>query len=233
MATRPIYIPCYSGDLLVRTDFVDFVWHPGMAPSQKKKSIFELHKAAKIANICKSPLEISSKSSIDLGVQLSAFNLSAGKNGEVNRFTVETAYQSSKVFQNGGPYRDILYGTSLAAKKDPRLKSSGDLIAFESSGKRWSLEPKTAFYDWLYLTILNKNNWAFDALDDYDAFTDIEFNPKKSVNCQAYSVALFKSLRGRNILKDALSSIESFLGVVDNRPVNNASEDTSRQPTLL
>ena len=32
----------------------------------------------------------------------------------------------------------------------------------------------------------------------YEAFTDIEFNPKKSFNCQAYSVALYKSLLKRN-----------------------------------
>ena len=34
----------------------------------------------------------------------------------------------------------------------------------------------------------------------YQAFTDIEFNPEKSLNCQAYSAALYLSMIKNNIL---------------------------------
>jgi hypothetical protein len=34
----------------------------------------------------------------------------------------------------------------------------------------------------------------------YQAFTDIEFNPEKSLNCQAYSAALYLSMVKNNIL---------------------------------
>ena len=233
MADRPIYIPSYKSALLVETKFVEFTWYPGMAPSQKQKSVVALHQAAKEAAICKHPLEVSSKSLDELGVQLSAFNLSCKTETHGREFTVETAYQSSKVFNRGGPYRDLLYGSSIASKKDPRLKESGDLIGFHFFGTHWPLEPKTAFYDWVYLNALRKNHWAIEKLDDFDAFTDIEFNPTKSINCQAYSVALFKSLNGRGLLADALKSQEAFLEVIGNRPVNNASENTSVQNRLL
>jgi hypothetical protein len=168
-----------------------------------------------------------------LGIQLSAFNLTVKTEKYQREFTVETAYQSSKVFQNGGPYKELLYGTSIEAKKDQRLKESGSLKYFEFFGVKWPLEPKTAFYDWVYLNALRKNIWVYEKLDDYDAFTDIEFNPKKSINCQAYSVALFKSLRGRGLLDDALESQESFLDIVGGRPVNNANENTNIQGNLI
>lgn len=233
MADRPIYLPSYKSALLVETKFVEFTWYPGMAPSQRQKSIVSLHQSAKDAALCSHPLEVSSKSMVELGVQLSAFNLSCKTEKHEREFTVETAYQSSKVFTRGGPYRDLLYGSSIAAKKDRRLKESGDLIDFLFFGAHWSLEPKTAFYDWVYLNALRKNRWAIERLDDFDAFTDIEFNPKKSINCQAYSVALFKSLNGRGWLDDALESQGAFLEVVGNRPVNNASENTSIQNRLI
>ena len=33
-------------------------------------------------------------------------------------------------------------------------------------------------------------------LEHRAAFTDIEFNPKRSINCQAHSVALFQGIAG-------------------------------------
>lgn len=233
MANRPIYIPCYESELLVETKFVEFTWHAGMAPSQRQKSIAALHCSAKEAAICSHPLEVSSKSMDELGVQLSAFNLSCKTEKHERNFSVESAYQSSKVFSRGGPFRDLLYGSSIAAKKDPRLKASGDLIKFLFFGSEWAIEPRTAFYDWIYLNALRKNHWAIEKLDDFDAFTDIEFNPTKSINCQAYSVALFKSLNGRGLLADALKSQDAFLKVIGNRPVNNASENTVIQSSLV
>lgn len=233
MAKRPIYLPCLDAGPLVRTEFVEFTWHPGMAVSQKRKSVESLHHSAIETGICKHPLEVSSKSPIDLGVELSAFNLKVKTEERQRVFTVETAFQSSKKFERGGPFRDLLYGTSIAAKKDPRLKESGALVSFESSGKTWMLEPKTAFYDWVYTNALRRNEWAVERLADYDAFTDIEFNPKKSINCQAYSVALFLALDGRNLLSDALESKEAFLDIVGDVPVNNACENTHVQPQLF
>ena len=220
MAERPIYIPRYESELLVETKYIEFEWFPGLAPIQKQKSIKSLHQSAKESGICRHPLEVSSKSIEALGVELSAFNLKVKTEKHNREFTVESAYQSSKVFQNGGPYKDLLYGPSLAAKKDPRLKDSGAIIGFEFFGTTWDLEPRTAFYDWLYINALRKNPNAVEELDGFDGFTDIEFNPKKS-------------LKGRGLLADALTSKEAFLDVIGNRPINTANENTLTQSRLL
>jgi type I restriction enzyme M protein len=49
---------------------------------------------------------------------------------------------------------------------------------------------------------------------EYDAFSDIAFNPKKSFNCQARSVAVYVSLFRQGLLQEALKDKESFLSIV-------------------
>jgi hypothetical protein len=48
----------------------------------------------------------------------------------------------------------------------------------------------------------------------FSAFTDIEFNPDRLINCQAYSAALHTSLHKRGLLDEAASSKEAFLRIV-------------------
>lgn len=56
------------------------------------------------------------------------------------------------------------------------------------------LNPKTIFYDWLYINAVLENPLLAAELLKYNAFTDIEFNPEKSINCQAKAAALFVAL---------------------------------------
>jgi hypothetical protein len=72
------------------------------------------------------------------------------------------------------------------------------------------LEPKTLFYDWIYINALNKKPNLYKKIINYNAFTDIEFNPERSINCQAKSVALFIALYKQGVLNEALSNIELF-----------------------
>jgi hypothetical protein len=220
MAKRPVYIPKLESDSAgVIVKDVEFKWFPGMAKSQKQKSITSLHDAANKLNI--SPiLEISSKSEVELGVKLSAFNLMITTKKKNRVFSVETAFQSSKVFEKGGPYTDLLEGTSQQAKKDLRLKESGNLIKFQIFSEEFPLKPRTYFYDWLYLNAIQQNDALSDEVVLYNGFTDIEFNPKKSINCQAYSAALYVSLRYLGIINEALESPETYLEVLQDEYKN-------------
>lgn len=212
MATRPVFIVERTAVSFVREKPVEFRWHAGLAVSQKQKSIAELHVAAKAALAIERILEISSKSPDALGIALSAFNLKLGYGDR--RVPVEVAFQSSKVFLDGGPYLDLLDATPRDAKADPRLKQSGRLRAFRFQGTDWPLQPATAFYDWIYLTALAENPKLADPLVEYHAFTDIEFNPEKSINCQARSAALYVGLRRAGLFDEALSSSEAYLRLV-------------------
>lgn len=211
MASRPVFIPKINS-VGVEEKSIEFKWHSGMAASQKKKSIIELHNAANKLGILKI-LEISSKSEIELGISLSAFNLVITTKKQNQRLTVETAFQGSKVFEYGGPYKDLFGMDSRSAKKDIRLKESGNLVSFKFFNFEFPLIPRTYFYDWLYINALIQNESFAEEVLVYDGFSDIEFNPKKSINCQAHAVALYISLKNSNMLKEALSCQKSFLDI--------------------
>lgn len=232
MATRPIFTPSLSGKLLVQTHHIDFQWFPGMSKSQAQKSIASLHAAAGLQLGVDQVLEISSKSADDLGVQLSAFNLMMTKHGR--EFSLECAFQSSKVFEQGGPFIDLLDATSIDAKRDPRLDQHGPLTKFSFFGMDWELEPRTAFYDWLYVNALHRHPALATEVLTYAAFSDIAFNPKRSINCQAYAAALYVSLHGRGLLNDDMLMNQSqYLNAINTGEVSNAHENTARQARLV
>lgn len=209
MAKRPIFIP-KTDSVGVDETLIDFKWFSGFAASQKKKSIESMHSAARACGF-QNLLEISSKSEDSLGVALSAFNLLITTKKRNRTFSVECAFQSSKVFQGGGPYLDLLDGDSLSAKKDIRLKSSGNLVSFRFFSQEFPIEPRTFFYDWIYINALLQNENLANSVSKFNAFTDIEFNPEKSINCQAHSISLYISLIKNGVLKEAMSSPDNFL----------------------
>lgn len=212
MAKRPIFAPNLTGDTLTKMLFLDFEWHPGFSQVQVQKSVASLHQAAARRNL--SPiLEISTKSPEGLGVRLSAFNLFL-RPANGRPICVEAAYQGSKVFEEGGPYTDLYNLTGREVKKDERLRNSGKLVAFEFFGERWSLFPQTAFYDWLYVAALKQNPAPGKQLLHYCAFSDIVFNPERSLNSQARSAALYVSLCRKGLLDVALSSPERFIDLL-------------------
>ena len=122
----------------------------------------------------------------------------------------------------------ILNVSSREAKKDERLKNSGNLLKFQFKGTEWALEPMTAFYDWLYINALNQNSAFHEQLMNYDAFTDIEFNHNKSINCQAYSVAMFVALAKRDLLNQ-IREPEQFLQFYSDFKLYNIHENSENK----
>lgn len=211
MAIRPIFIPQKSAHQLVSEVPIEFKWNPGMAPSQKKKNVLALHAAAKSKGF-DHLLEISSKSEDEIGRRLSAFSLKL----ELDDAPVflESAYQGSKAFRHGGPYTDILELPPREAKKDPRLKASGDLVSFQLFGKKFPLSPKNAFYDWLYIKALFPHKEWISKNMNYKGYTDIEFNPMKSINCQARAFAELVALSERGQLELAAEDFSYFASLL-------------------
>ncbi len=183
MAKRPAWKIDNNGILI--QELYEFSFNAGFAVTQKKKNIKALHES-----IGKKTLEVSTKSDDELGIKLSAFNL------KLDNIAFECIFQSSKVFENGGPYLDLLQVTPKEAKRDERLKSSGKLISFKNKNEEFPLEPKTFFYDYMYIKAVKESlsDKDIQRILDYEYFTDIEFNPNKSINCQAKSVAIIKAM---------------------------------------
>lgn len=185
MARRPAF---YIDHGKVVSRMFSFEWFSGFAVSQKQKSIESLHNAILKEEPGAKPLEISTKSKEEIGTKLSAFHL------KLNGYTLENIFQSAKVFEGGGPYADLLEVPPKDAKRDERLRNSGNLTAFRYQGEDFPLIPKTVFYDFIYIAAV-KSTLTTDeisAISSYNYFTDIEFNPEKSINTQARTVSLIK-----------------------------------------
>ncbi|MCE5991361.1 hypothetical protein LVV80_04940 [Pseudomonas sp. KCA11] len=230
MASRPVFSAVGTPEHLVHETLVSFSWNPGFASVQKKKNVTAMHAAAKSQGLFPL-LEVSTKSELELGRRLSAFSLKI--HTEIGEISLESAFQGSKVFEGGGPYVDIYEGDAWAAKKDERLKTSGALVGFNFFGQEWPLVPKTAFYDWLYLSALQPHQEFLKRLEYFRGFTDIEFNPQRSINCQARTCALLVSLIKLNALDDALRTQGDFIAVVASDSFKQNHSADLKQSLLL
>lgn len=209
MANRPYFLIGDGISNFYNEKSCEFKFFTGFALSQKQKTIKSFHnEILKQHPNCKI-LEVSRRSENALGIALSAFNLKY-HNIDNKDYPVECVFQSSKVFSNGQQYKDLIYKSAREAKTDERLKNSGRLIKFSLNDVDWDLEPKTYFYDYIYLSALLKNKQICEELLNYDAFTDIEFNPQKSFNCQARSVAIAVTLLKNNLLEKYLNDKNLF-----------------------
>lgn len=231
MAQRPLFVPSCVGLRLVREVMVSFPWSAGLATVQKKKNIVAMHEAAAAYGFAPL-LEISTKSERKLGQRMSAFNLSV-ELATGRSIPLECAFQGSKVFEQGGPYTDIYHLDGRSAKNDVRIRNSGKIIGFRLEGVDFPSEPKTAFYDWLYVRALAPHEEYLQRLEEFAGFTDIEFNPQKSINCQARSCALFVSLSRKGLLQQVAHNPERFLEVTSASAFAQPYSEDVRQGRLL
>lgn len=197
MATRPVFYcnerGAYPG---AREMQIEFQWYPGFSVAQKQRSIASLHSSIISTADLRNPLEISSKSAISVGVALSAFNLQLRflRDPPLNA-SVETVYQGSKIYDGLNRKDNDRY---FLKPREARMRAREYEACHELSG--WAigdycfdLSSGTEFYDWLYIGALYQQLELLQQLVRYDCFTDIEFNPKKSLACQARSAALARS----------------------------------------
>ena len=232
MAVRPIFKPLLSGYPYYDSVDIEFQWFSGFSKSQSIRTIESLHEAAKMQGIL-SVLEISTKSPSKLGASLSAFELSL-TTPQGATMSVECAYQGSKVFEGVGPFHELYEVSSREAKRDPRLRNSGEVTAFEFFEEKFPIEPQTAFYNWLYLTALTQMDSDLEReLGAFEAFSDIAFNPKRSINCQARAVAVYVALT--QSMPDQVHSLgdwDSYMEIVMGKKINSPTEVPIRQLEL-
>lgn len=126
-------------------------------------------------------LEISTVSDNDFGKKLSALNLNIKLNS--GKFmTVEEIYQISK------------------------KSNKGHIEYFEFGGRKFQNEPKTMYYDYIYMLALYTHKEYWEYLENYRYFTDVFFNRERQINTQARAAAIFKTFLGNT----------DYLGLLEN-----------------
>ncbi len=213
MASRPVFVSknCFP---FYDVKHPEFEWFPGFSPTQKKKSIEGLHRAFSSKYPEKKVLEVSTKGENPVGNKLSAFNLKLPIDGK--EILLECVFQGGKVFTGGGPYTDLYDVSPKDAKRDERLKESGRLKWFKLGDEVFPLDPTDYFYSWIYAKAVYSHPDLLETVKtmEYNAFTDIEFNPDKSVNCQAKTLAKLKGMSDAGVLDEAMESKERFLEIM-------------------
>lgn len=192
-------------------EIVTFTYIKGMAFSQKVKNVLSFHSSIQEQFPAVRILEVSTKSSNPLGVALSAFNLM------LDGRSVESVYHSSKVFSDGTCFDFLRDYAPMEAKRFIREHGMRELKCYRFDGQEVSLEPKTLFYDFIYIKALLQNPMISKNLKNYDLFTDIEFNEKKGLNCQARACAIYSYMLRTGTVEKYMASMESFKGVYDFR----------------
>nr|WP_228724584.1 hypothetical protein [Psychrobacter sp. KCTC 72983] len=114
---KPVFMPRVNSDNLAKTYMVRFERHVGFATRQKKKSINDMHQVIRKKYGFKHVLELSSKSGEKLSFLLNPSSLQLVSNDD-QTYSVENAFYASKVFQQGGPYTDLLKAAPRQARKD-------------------------------------------------------------------------------------------------------------------
>lgn len=216
MAQRPAFSlsPVSSTCHPIQVTYYDFGWSPGMSAAQKRKNVVALHASIRERIPHANPLEVSTKSTLPIGIALSAFNLAVVKNGQP--FRVESLYQGSKVFRDGsGPFQDLYGQSPKSVRAAIKPHASSPLMHFAWGMTHWPLEPKLAFYTWLYCTALHhiQNRSLADKLlrEGFTHFTDIEYNPGRTLNSQSFAVAYYVHLIQSGKADGVLADRESFL----------------------
>ncbi len=215
MAVRSVFVSKSSYPFFEEIH-VHMDWFGGFALSQKRKCQIGLHQNFLRAYPDRKPLEISSSSLMSLGAGLSAMVLS--KRTSLGLTTVESAFQSSKVFGTGadqtGPFPEYLFLPGRECRKLVKEKAAGRICTRYLFDGMLFYAPSyhlTLFYDYLYLTALlePENREVREALLEggYTAFTDLA---ARSVNCQARSCAIFAGLVQAGLI-DEVRDFDSFL----------------------
>ncbi|MFH5836199.1 DUF6977 family protein [Proteiniclasticum sp. C24MP] len=209
MAKRLYFIakPSYQGLIVEKT--IHFENFRGQSLNQKHKSIESMHHAIRAYESGGKILEVSSDSPDPLGRKLTGDALLA-ETRDGNRVPVMNIFESAKVFEKGGPYRDLLEADPADVSKDQRLKSSGRLLGFHFEDVPYSLTPRHLFFDWIYLKTLYDRKELHEELAGYDMVTDIGYNMSTMFASSARACAYFISLYHAGLLDEVMKDLDSF-----------------------
>lgn len=132
-------------------------------------------------------LEISSRSDVPLGRQLSAMYLIDPDTGK----PVESAYQAAKCYGADGGPAELLDNGFASKSRDRERARQGGLRGFEHQGTFWPAETGTQFYDRLWIRAAR--NAGVEKVE-YGGFSDMFHQRGRAYACQARSMAMMQGM---------------------------------------
>lgn len=153
MATRTVFYVNEKNEFVKSNIY--FKWNPGFSEAQTRKNVDAVHKGFLKQHPGAKILEVSSSATDPNAIKASAFNLQVRTTH--GNFTVEQVFQAGKVFKkNGIQNRLLTYSPQQAKKIIKQINANDQLVGFEEFGSKFPLEPKTYFYNWIYICTVTK-----------------------------------------------------------------------------
>lgn len=223
MAKRFVYLPVASYPY-VKSVWGSFKWESGMALSQRKKSSVNLHNAIKNSGFASNILECSRAGDVELGYQLSAFNLPYYEDETI---MVENIYQGSQVLKHKTTgeikwLNDLYSVSAMEAKICPFIDHKDyEIIEFRLMDKDRVFEanPHFAFYNYIYMKSLHEflTDITKEQLLSYDGFTDtmLRWYDGKVTPCQAHAVAMYVGMVKAGVIEDYMHDEKKFMSLFD------------------
>ena len=176
-------------------------------------------------------LEVSLASAQPEGVEAAAMKLPFRLASADRQLPVGIVYEASRVFENGGPYPDLLEASPQKVRKDARLQQSGRCIAYGLEGAEYPAEPNPyAFFNWLYGCALQQVPERAGEILKYRAFTDLELgSTQKDRNSPARAAAVYAGLAAAGQL-DCLASYDAFAARTCTAPLPAQEPEITPEP---
>ena len=246
--TKSIFIPKEGVFPPVEEVPTEFSIVLGYGIPQTIENIDRLHRAGNIKGIS-NIIEISNKDQTGKGKWFSAFNLKTNLliDSKIVETSLESAYQSSKVFSGDKQYIGLALKAPWTAKIEIRTLGAGNVIGFRFTGlirdifntpeTNWATEPKDAFYNWLYINSVILNKMNISELLKSDGFTDMLFNSKTGYACQAKACAILVALVRQGLYTEDLINPAIFLervyGITNETKSHEVYISTYRNPNII
>lgn len=208
MAKRLYFIPKRSFQGLIVEKIVDFTEVRGDKESSVVKTMENMHHVIRANETGGKILEVSPYGS-NIGQMLTPWQLTLKTKSGVS-YPVAAIYESSKVFERGGPYEDLKDKNQDELQKDERLTQSGDLMGYHFEEEAFTTTPRHKFFDYLYIRALKDREDLQEELLKADIVTDVTYQMNAMHLSPARSVSYFISLYRENLLDKVLSSSEEF-----------------------
>lgn len=221
MAVRKVYLPLTEYPYAKEVS-ITFPWSNGSKQQNVQAVLDTFHDVYPEVPA----LEVSLASAQPEGIGAAAMKLPFRLGSSEQEAPVGIVYEASKVFENGGPYPDLLQCSHQKVLKDARLQKSGRCTGYRLEDTVFPAEPYPyAFFNWLYGCALRQNPDQAEAILKFGAFTDLTLgSSKKDRNSPARAAAVYAGLAAAGKLS-CLDSYEAFVAqtCVEPEPAPEAS----------
>ncbi len=211
MARLPYFLLPPGAASRPEKEFCDIGFAPAFTAGQKQRNARLIEREILLKHPGAEVLEISENAVSSVGHSLSLEKL-IWHASDGRKCFAKSVFLGSHRFQNGGPYRDLVWRTAFEAGNDERLRLSGELTGFEFGQEKefWPAAERSEFASFIYIRALASTPDLVRHLTRFSAFSDTEYRKHPDYS-PAELTAVFLTLARNGKIAEAVTDRAHFL----------------------